>query len=144
MAIEKFKVTPAAHLLLRRNNELLLLRRKNTGYEDGNYSVVAGHIEANESPKTAMIREAREEAGIIIKPEDLGMAVVIYRLSNEERLDFFFTTETWRGEINNMEPNKCDDLSWFNVNDLPKNVIPYVSEAIKCYQKGIKYSEFGW
>jgi 8-oxo-dGTP diphosphatase len=40
---------PASYLFLERDNRILLLRRSNTGYEDGNYSLIAGHVEANES-----------------------------------------------------------------------------------------------
>ena len=39
--MERFKLVVAVHLLLIENKKILLLRRFNTGYEDGNYSVVA-------------------------------------------------------------------------------------------------------
>jgi hypothetical protein len=47
---EKFKLNPEAHIFLLNDlDEILLLRRLNTGYEDGNYSVIAGHVSANTS-----------------------------------------------------------------------------------------------
>lgn len=39
--MERFKLVTAVHLILTQNGKILLLRRYNTGYEDGNYSVVA-------------------------------------------------------------------------------------------------------
>jgi 8-oxo-dGTP pyrophosphatase MutT (NUDIX family) len=64
--IEHIKLPVAVHLFLKKNGKILLLRRYNTGYEDGNYSVIAGHIDGNENIYKAMIREAKEEAGIIL------------------------------------------------------------------------------
>jgi hypothetical protein len=32
---------PASYLILMKDNNVLLLRRFNTGYEDGNYSMIA-------------------------------------------------------------------------------------------------------
>ena len=70
---DRFKLIPEAHIfLMNDNHEVLLLRRFNTGYEDGNYSVIAGHIDGNEEVKAAAIREAREEAGIEIRPSDIA------------------------------------------------------------------------
>ena len=68
-----------------------MLRRFNTGYEDGNYSVIAGYLEGNETVIAAMIREAREEAGISIAAEDLRVVGVMHRFSIHERIDFFLT-----------------------------------------------------
>ena len=43
-----------------------------------------------------------------------------------------------------LEPDKCDDLSWFSLDQLPDNMIPYVKHAIECFRERIIYSEFGW
>ena len=143
--MERFKVTPTSHLILIKDNKILLLRRFNTGYEDGNYSVVAGHLDGNETFIQAMAREAKEEAGIDINLEDLEVVHVIHRKqSTEERIDLFITAKEWKGEPKITELNKCDDLRWFELDDLPKNTIPYIKQAINNIQNKIFYSEYGW
>ncbi len=144
MPTEKFKLLAAVHLLLFRNNSILLLRRFNTGYEDGNYSVPAGHIEDIETATQATIREALEETGIMLKPSDLKMVHVMHRKGTDIRVDFFFIATNWLGEPMNREPNKCNELAWFSLNNLPTNIIPYVSSALQNYQAGVHYSEFDW
>lgn len=141
---ERYQFIAAVYLLLRKENHILLLKRKNTGYEDGNYSLVAGHMEGNETIKQAMIREAKEEAGIIIKENDIEIATFLHRKTNPERLDFFLSCEKWSGDIQNKETNKCDELKWYDMNDLPNNVIPCVKKAIENYQNGILFDNFGW
>ena len=64
---DRYKYICAVYLILIKGNQILLLKRVNTGYEDGKYSLVAGHMDGNETIKQAMIREAREEAGIAIE-----------------------------------------------------------------------------
>jgi 8-oxo-dGTP pyrophosphatase MutT (NUDIX family) len=139
-----FKLIPAVYLILVRGDKILMLRRFNTGYEDGNYSLVAGHVEENEPSIDALRREALEEAGIIIKPRDIKFVHLMHRKSDNLRVDLFFEVSKWQGEVTNKEPNKCDDLSWFSINDLPINTIPYVRQVIDVYTRGIYYSEYGW
>ena len=142
---ERFKIIPAVYLVLTRKNEILLSRRFNTGFHDGEYSFPAGHLDGNETLVKAMIREAKEETGIELKPEDLKLIHVMHRKEpNEERVDFFFVVERWSGEPKIMEPHKCDDLRWFNVNNLPDNIILYIKQVIDCILEKRFYSEAGW
>jgi 8-oxo-dGTP diphosphatase len=124
--------------------KFLLLRRANTGYQGGMYGLPSGHADGEESARVATCREAKEEIGLDLNPEYLEFAHFIHRIENDERVDVFFTVKKWRGEPKNMEPEKCDDLSWFPLDNLPDNAIPYIKQAIECYQKGIHYSESGW
>jgi 8-oxo-dGTP diphosphatase len=144
VVIEKFKLPSAVHLFLIRDGHVLLLRRFNTGYEDGKYSVIAGHLNGDEEIKAAMIREAREEAGIEISPLDLEVVGVMHRKSNDERIDFFLAATSWSGEITNREPDKCDQVAWFDMDELPENVIPYVRRALDNYRRGVWFDSFGW
>jgi 8-oxo-dGTP diphosphatase len=136
----------AAHLLLLEGDQLLLLLRANTGYEDGKYSVVAGHIDIGESVRQAMVREASEEANIELNVRDLEVVHVMQRLKvdGEMTIDFFLRPCRWGGTIQNREPEKCSHLGWFSVKDLPSNIVPYVRHAILEVNKGATYSEFGW
>ncbi|MBN1177756.1 MAG: NUDIX domain-containing protein [Anaerolineae bacterium] len=144
MTSNRFKLPSAAHLFLIQDGSVLLLRRFNTGYEDGNYSVVAGHLNGNEQVKAAMIREAQEEAGIAIDPADLHVVGVMHRRSDDERIDFFLVAKKWQGQVENREPHKCDHLAWFPLDDLPENVIPYVRRALENYRAQRWFDSFGW
>jgi len=142
MSKERFKLIASVYLVLIRNNKILLSRRYNTGYFDGNYSFPAGHLDGNETLKQGMVREAKEEVDLVVVPADLELIHVMDRkIPNDERMDFFFTTKKWEGEPKIMEPDKCDDLSWFELNSLPKNIIPYIKQAIDSILNNIIYSE---
>ena len=142
MQKERFKVIPSVYLVLIKDNKILLSRRYNTGYFDGNYSFPAGHLDGNETLKQAMIREAKEEIDVVLDPEDLELVHTMdRRIPDDERVDFFFTAKKWQGEPKIMEPDKCDDLSWFEFNNLPKNIIPYIKQAIDSFLNNIIYSE---
>lgn len=141
---ERFKLVSAVHVLLVRDGRLLLLRRYNTGYEDGNYSVIAGHLEGNETVLAAAAREAREEAGIELDTGEARVAAVMHRKSEDERVDWFVVAGKWTGEVRIAEPDKCDDMSWFELNELPANVIPYVRRAIGNVLHGQWFDSFGW
>lgn len=142
---DRHKIITAVYLiLLNEKDEVLLLRRANTGYEDGNYSLIAGHMDKEETAVRAMMREALEEGGIVVERGNLKLVHVMNRYTDHDRMDLFFHSTEWSGEPVNQEPSKCDDLRWFPLEDLPPNMIPCVREAIENYKKGIPYSEFGW
>jgi 8-oxo-dGTP diphosphatase len=134
----------SSYLILVKDNQILLSRRFQTGYEDGNYSLPAGHVEDGETLTEALIREVREEIGIILEPSGIKLVHVMHRKHDDIRVDYFFTAEKYSGIPKNCEPDKCDDLSWFDMNNLPSNTIPYIRKAIESYRSNQIYSEFGW
>ena len=138
----KFPVT--VHLFLFFGDQILLLRRNQTGYMDGHYSVPAGHLDGKETVRMAGIREAREEIGVQIDPADMVFAGVFHRHEDDERVDFFIQVQKWSGKPVNAEPGKCDELRWADLEDLPENTIPYIRRAIENYRAGIPFEEFGW
>ena len=147
---ERFKSFSAVMLLLTRKNEnneeILFQKRKNTGYCDGFYDLSAsGHVDANESMKHAMCREAKEELNIDIKEEDLEFVCLIHKNSNGY-IDYngYFKANKWVGEPIINEPQKNEELKWININDLPSNVVDDRVVAIQNYKNNIKYSEYGW
>lgn len=144
MKKERFKIFSAVHLFLLKDGNILLSRRFNTGYRDGEYSVPAGHLDGGETAIAAMIRETKEEIGVILHRANLKVAHIMHTLDGRETVSFFVVAEKWTGEIVNSEPEKCSDLSWFPIDALPENTIPYVRHALECIQNNITYSEFGW
>ena len=123
---------------------MLLLRRYNTGYEDGNYSVVAGHLDGGETVIQAAVREAKEEAGVTLTEDDVRVVGTMHRKSNDERIDFFLTASSWSGEITNAEPHKCDDLAWFPRDALPQNTVAYVRRALEHARTEPWFDTYGW
>lgn len=137
----------AAFLVLKKENQVLLLKRQNTGYGDGKYGLVSGHVESGESFQKAMMREAKEEANIVINEKDILRTHIQHRKSlddRSERVDAYFLVEKWQGEIKNNEPYKCAELKWFSIEKLPSNTIKAVRAALDNIFDRIPYSEFGW
>lgn len=145
MGTERFRPYVAVFVLFIKDEKILLLRRYQTGWQDGNYSLPAGHVEENEKVSEALIREIKEETSIELSQEQIKLAHVMHRKSLDRvYVDFFFVADQWDGEPKNLELNKCDDLSWFPLDELPSNVLKFVRRAIDAYRSGAPFSEFGW
>lgn len=152
---KRFHLVPAVYLFFIKDNKALLLKRKNTGYKDGFYSVPAGHLDGGETVTEAAIREAKEEVDVDIEKQDMQFAHVMHRVDpdvpyiadNEtihERVDFFLVVKKWAGELKNAEPDKCEEIKWCDLDNLPAEVIPYIKDALRAVDKKDYYSEFGW
>jgi ADP-ribose pyrophosphatase YjhB (NUDIX family) len=111
------------------------------------YSFPAGHAEQGESVRAAAIREAKEEVGITLEPESLTLFHVAHWADSREdgeRLSLFFYVKRWDGEPTNAEPEKCDDVQWVGLKDLPENMVPKARRAVEAMVSGEVYSEKNW
>lgn len=138
----RHSILSASHIIFQREDQVLLIRRFQTGYGDGQYSLPAGHVEPGEFPAATAIREAAEEVGIRIEPGDLSFGHIMFRRSERDRADFFFVCRSFAGEPQNLEPEKCDELRWAAIDDLPENTLPYIRLALENISNQIPFSEF--
>jgi len=130
------------HLFFFRENQILLLRRFNTGFRDGEYSVPAGHLDGGETVMQAGIREGKEEVGVDLQESNMTFSSVMHRIEDDERVDFFVQVHKWDSEPFNAEPDKCDDVRWVEINNLPANTVPYVRQALSNHLDGIPFAEY--
>lgn len=144
MAKKRFKVCVNVYLCLEQDDKILLYLRENTGYADGFYSLVAGHIDGDEPASLAMVREAQEEIGITIDPKNLYVVHTMHRITDRENIDIFFSCKKWTGEIQNIESHKCGELIFVEKNKLPQNTLAYIKCAIENAHNKKIFSEIGW
>ena len=140
----RFSVPIAVHVFLLQNGRVLLLKRQDTGFEDGNYGLPAGHLEAGESVTQTAIRECREEIGVELTAAALEpCGVTHYTSPGGTGVDFFFTATAWQGQPQPLI--ECSAVEWFALDALPDTVIPFVRRAIETQLLGTHwFDEDGW
>ena len=130
--------------------DLLLERRDSTTgkteilmmlaeYLDNQYDLPGGHLEKEEDLYDAMIREAKEELGIEIKREDMQI-VHIYHHFEKDMLKFVFKVKIFKNEIQNLEPEKCKELKWVDIENLPVNTISGIRRELEYIKSKKHYS----
>lgn len=149
---EKYRVPLAVlPLMLRRRagqREILLHCRQNTGYADGCWDCAgSGHVEDGEPFTVALAREAMEELGIAVRPEEARFAVMVHShdaLHGVPYVDAYFEITAYAGTPTICEPEKCSALTWFPLDALPENLLPDRRMAIARWLAGERYAEWGW
>ncbi|MFD6419952.1 methyltransferase domain-containing protein [Streptomyces sp. NPDC060194] len=130
------------HLILRRGDEVLLARRANTGYADGLLHAPSGHVEDGEDVREAVIREAREEIGVELRPDEVRTALVMQHRGpgGGARTGWFFEAlHPAGGEPSNREPDKCSQLDWFPLDALPDDMVAYCRAGLDAYRAGDRF-----
>ena len=139
----RFTVVPASYVLFLRGSDermqILLQLRDGTGYMDGCWATAAaGHIEKGESVFEAAVREAHEELGVT--NVQLAPLCAMHRTQGEnpteQRVDYFLRATHWSGEPRIMERDKCSDLRWFDLDALPRPVVPHELQVIQHFRSG--------
>lgn len=140
---ERFRtaVTVGA-ILINEDNKILLQKRCNTGYMDGMYAIISGHLEKNESMLSGIIREVKEEIGVELSSDKVEFVCIIRRGDNDDYINSYFKCDNFAGDVKNMEIDKCTELKWFNINELPDNIIPNDKRAIKNMINNITLDEY--
>lgn len=143
---KRFQIAVGVNVLIFKDSRYLLLRRANTGWADGCYTVPAGHLDESEPLTAAAARETKEEIGVDVDPKHLKLVHVMHRSDKEddqERLDFWFLAQEWQGEPYVAEPDKADKLGWFSLSELPEHTLENVRRTLTGHESQL-LSELNW
>lgn len=149
---KRFKLEPAVAIMLKKDNKIVLTKRSKPGWGTGAYALPGGGVDGGETVMQAGARELKEELGVTVNPEDLKLLHVMhhFRFIDEkksqpyETVVFFLEIEKWQGEPYNVEKNLHSSIEWHDMNNLPKNVVSELSQALQYINQGKIYSEHGW
>ncbi|MFE0602107.1 NUDIX domain-containing protein [Streptomyces sp. NPDC058892] len=135
------------HVILRSGDKVLLSQRGGP-YGYGRWHAPSGKLDADEPLTVGAARELREETGVEVDPAHLRLVHVVHHKQNPEveRIGLFFEATEWDGEPVNREPEKCLDLRWWSVHELPEDIIEYPAAGLLGYLRGDDQAltEHGW
>jgi 8-oxo-dGTP pyrophosphatase MutT (NUDIX family) len=143
--MQRHVIIPAVCLLLECDGKWFVGRRQNTGYCDGCLNMPAGHIDPNEIPREAAVREAKEEVGIEVSAEEIEFVHIQYNRnidSTHDRTHYYFKIHCCDQEPINTEPHKCSEVLWIRIGEKLDEFVPFMQEALKAMLQGKQYSEF--
>ncbi len=128
-------------LILNDKNQLLMGLRNDDAekadcelHEEGRWSLPGGNIEYGESFEDAGVREAYEETGIIVNPDDLEV-ICVQTDKNEfaHYISVGMLTRKFEGIPKVMEPDVIVKWQWFDLDKLPNNIFTPSKLTIDCY-----------
>lgn len=125
---------------------LLGLRHPASAYAGNTWHFLAGRCE-QESALACLVREAWEEAGLVIDPADVELVHVVHVVDTpggQPLLQLVFRAHRWKGLPEVREPDKCLAWKWWPRHQLPDPMVPYAREAITGITQGRTYTELGW
>ncbi|MFB7467682.1 NUDIX domain-containing protein [Streptomyces sp. NPDC056224] len=135
------------HLYLEQDDKVLLgLRHPDSAFAASTHHFLAGHCE-QESAVACLVREAQEEAGLLIDPTDVELAHVVHMVDEpgaQPRVGFVFRARRWTGTPRVREPDRCVSWDWWPADALPDRIVPYTRAAIDGIRAGRLYTEMGW
>lgn len=128
--------------------QVLLQRRRNTGFADGLWDFsFSGHAEHGESMTETAVREGKEELGLEIPRESLKFLAIVHKRERDNDITYiniYFTCEHFYGEPYIAEPFKCSQLAWFDIENLPVDLIDDRRKVFETVSGGGAYIEYGW
>ena len=142
----------AAYMIIENEKwEFLFMKRANTGFRDGKYQLPAGHMDGNETMIECAIREAKEELDIDILEKNCEVVHISHRILSQEGksetreyFDVYINVNKYSWEIKINEPEKCSELVFIDIENIPENekkLFSYDLDIIKKIKNWEYFSE---
>ena len=110
----------AVSVIVVRDRKILLMKRQGGSTGVGTWSIPGGGVDFMEDPVQAVARELQEETGLLANDfELLGYTNDTHAKEKLHYVTFTFYTDKFEGEPKIMEPHKCSEIGWFDIDNLP-------------------------
>jgi 8-oxo-dGTP diphosphatase len=127
------QATIGVNLIVVKEGKLLLGKRKKI-VGDGTWGLVGGRLDLGEGIMEAAKRELAEETGL--RAKRLVFAGVTHQLqAGDHWVQFGFEVTQFEGVAENLEPEVCEELGWFKLDELPENLFPAHEKLIDLWLK---------
>ncbi len=104
-------------------NQILLMHRIGS-HSSNTWCPPGGHLEFKESFLDGAKRETKEESGLDIEDIELvGVTNDIYETENKHYVTLALKAKAYKGEPKIIEPDKCDEVAWFDLDKMPSNLM---------------------
>ena len=104
---------------IEKDNKYLMLHRvkKHNDMNEGKWIGVGGHVESQETPEECLVREVKEETGLMLTSYKLHGLVTFLSSQYESELMCVYTADRYTGELIECEEG---DLCWVEKSAVPE------------------------
>jgi 8-oxo-dGTP diphosphatase len=117
--------------------KVALILKNRPEWQAGKYNFPGGHIESGETGFYCISREFNEECGIKTLPDEWRWIGVIRNKGHYNVQIFTIIQDSEHGELKTVEDQ---EVSWFEIDKLPENIISNLSWlipfALNCIKQG--------
>lgn len=120
-------------IILHPTDKTILLGKRLNTFQAGTWGLPGGHLEFGESFEEALSRELKEELGITAtRMRQLG-AFNTPSLPLSHHVQIAFIIDEFNGTPLNIEPDKCSEIHFFALDNLPEPIFSSSVPVIKAY-----------
>lgn len=113
-----------------KDRKVLLGKRKNA-HGAGEWSFAGGHLEFGEDVEECALRELAEETGLKALSIQMGPWVNNIIEENKHYVTLFVFVDQFEGDLQLLEPDKCEGWEWFDRNSLPSPLFTPIRSLLK-------------
>ena len=147
---ERFKLWGCVLALIIRDNKILMILRKNKP-DAGNFNLVGGRMEENETVSMAIIREIKEELGLSIEKSDIlfigstKSTNIKDEIINNHFNEYYIINKDVDISNLSLQEEEVSEVKWVEKNDIINRVINNydgITNKEGCWEYLLKYYEW--
>jgi 8-oxo-dGTP diphosphatase len=136
--VEQKKPRVGIGVMILKDGMVLLGKRKGS-HGEGEFAFPGGHLEYMEGFSNCARREVKEECGIKIENIRFQFLANVTKYAPKHYVHIGLIADWKSGELEVLEPDKCESWDWYDFNNLPEPVFEMSKLSLKNYNSARSY-----